>query len=161
MSDNDYKYLHKQWLGLIQPVGWVVSTSVLTEAGIIPAKNVVDLQLRLCNFIENENSGFTDFAINVLNWQDSDLIDSQGVLSELSIYLESYNETLSPTYVVPREEGGYLLLVNVIPGGTSLDDVISSDIGWNASPQAKFERLLKESRVYIGILSNGTDIRLV
>jgi hypothetical protein len=161
MSDNDYKYLHKQWLGLIQPVGWVVSTSVLTEAGIIPAKNVVDLQLRLCNFIENENSGFTDFAINVLNWQDSDLIDSQGVLSELSIYLESYNETLSPTYVVPSEEGGYLLLVNVIPGETSLDDVISSDTGWNASPQAKFERLLKESRVYIGILSNGTDIRLV
>ena len=37
----------------------------------------------------------------------------------------------------------------------------ASERHWQASPQAKFERLLRETRVPIGLLVNGTHLRLV
>ena len=37
----------------------------------------------------------------------------------------------------------------------------SSDRTWHAPPQARFERLLRETRVPIGLLCNATQIRLV
>ncbi|MFM7369045.1 MAG: Eco57I restriction-modification methylase domain-containing protein, partial [Sphaerospermopsis kisseleviana] len=163
MSNNEYKYLHKQWLGLIQPVGWVVSPGVLSEAGIIPQKNVVDLQIRLRNFIESqaESHNFADFAIEVLDWQESDLINTESVLAELSVYLESYQENLTPDYAVPGAEGGYLMLIQTLKSGQPLDEVVASNTGWQTTPQLKFERLLKESKVHIGILYNEIELRLV
>ena len=37
----------------------------------------------------------------------------------------------------------------------------AKDHRWQASPQARFERLLRETQVPIGLLSNGTHLRLV
>jgi len=37
----------------------------------------------------------------------------------------------------------------------------SKDHRWQASPQARFERLLRETQVPMGLLSNGTHLRLV
>jgi len=33
--------------------------------------------------------------------------------------------------------------------------------GWQASPQSKFERLLREKKIPVGLLCNGTELRLV
>ncbi len=43
-------------------------------------------------------------------------------------------------------------------------DRVSENIkstGWHATPQAKFERLLREKEIPIGILCNGRELRLV
>ena len=37
----------------------------------------------------------------------------------------------------------------------------SGDQGWRASPQERFERLLRETEVQLGLLFNGAQLRLV
>ena len=50
----------------------------------------------------------------------------------------------------------------MLPTDTQLDDApSSSDRTWHAPPQARFERLLRETRVPIGLLCNATQIRIV
>ena len=55
-----------------------------------------------------------------------------------------------------------MMLVNSHPVGTDLD-ALSTDgrSHWQASPHSKFERLLRETQVPIGLLLNGTHLRLV
>jgi hypothetical protein len=55
-----------------------------------------------------------------------------------------------------------MMLIQLLPTGTPLDDAPpSTDRTWHAPAQARFERLLRESRVPIGLLSNATQIRIV
>ena len=56
----------------------------------------------------------------------------------------------------------WLLLVRQIEAGISLDEIPDTkrEKGWIATPQQKFERLLRETGVPIGILCNGQSIRL-
>ncbi len=57
------------------------------------------------------------------------------------------------------------ILVQIISSGTDLDvvapELTKSSSGWHASPQAKFERLLRETQIPIGLLCNGRLLRLV
>src|SRR5262249_61706178 len=56
----------------------------------------------------------------------------------------------------------WLMLIQALPVGTPLDrEDARDDRHWKASPQARFERLLHETQVPIGLLCNGTEIRLV
>ncbi|HEX8200164.1 MAG TPA: hypothetical protein VF590_06725 [Isosphaeraceae bacterium] len=56
----------------------------------------------------------------------------------------------------------WLMLIRVVPTGTALDDASAiDDQRWQASPGARFERLLRETQVPIGLLANGTHLRLV
>jgi hypothetical protein len=79
-----------------------------------------------------------------------------------------YNETLRPTYALREFEPvagktrEWILLVKVLPTGTDFDAVEETDSRhWQASPQAKFERLLRQTQIPIGLLFNGRQIRLV
>ena len=54
------------------------------------------------------------------------------------------------------------MLIESIPVGRDLDEAPSTEgHKWEASPQVKFERLLRETQVPIGLLFNGTRLRLV
>ena len=89
---------------------------------------------------------------------------SDPVPAELEAVLENYNETLRPTYALRNLSGDnkWLLLVEVLPTGTDLDQAYAPhDRGWQASPQARFERLLRQTGVSTGLLVNGRQIRLV
>ena len=89
---------------------------------------------------------------------------AEPVPPELEVNLENYNETLRPTYALRslNGDGKWLLLVEVLPTGTDLDTAYAPhDRGWQASPQARFERLLRQTGVPIGLLVNGRQIRLV
>ena len=89
---------------------------------------------------------------------------AEPVPPELEVNLENYNETLRPTYALRSlsGDGKWLLLVEVLPTGTDLDTAYAPhDRGWQASPQARFERLLRQTDVPIGLLVNGRQIRLV
>ena len=55
-----------------------------------------------------------------------------------------------------------MMLVRLLPQGVALDQVASTDDRhWQATPHAKFERLLRETRVPIGLLVSGSQVRLV
>ena len=80
----------------------------------------------------------------------------------LEVTLTEYNETLRPTYAVrdpeSKAEGQspWMMLVQVLPArDLDLDDVTETDRHrWQASPQARFERLLRDPHdpVPIGLL---------
>ncbi|MBN3950113.1 MAG: N-6 DNA methylase [Nostoc sp. NMS7] len=173
MANDPEIRLHKEWLGFLQPVGLVVSPPALSAAQAVVNRNVVELQQILQELarrkplsgdIEKETFAIDDFpafTINVLGWQPEDLVVSP---ESLAIALPDYNEVLTPTYSVPDLNGGWMMLVQVLADGTELDNAGAEDsksTGWHASPQSKFERLLKETKVYTGLLCNGTDLRLV
>ena len=173
MANDPEIRLHKEWLGFLQPVGLVVSPPALSAAQALVNRNVVELQQTLQEVarreplsgdIGKETFGIDDFpafTINVLGWQPEDLVVSP---EELAIALPDYNEVLTPTYAVPDPNGNWMMLVQVLPDGTELDNTGAEDsksTGWHASPQSKFERLLKETKVYTGLLCNGTELRLV
>ena len=81
--------------------------------------------------------------------------------------LPEYGETLRPTYAVPEPstEPEARALADARPGAaagrTSTTIAEDDEHRWQASPQARFERLLRETQVPIGLLSNGTHLRLV
>jgi hypothetical protein len=92
-----------------------------------------------------------------------------------SVHLPQQQESLSPTHVVLDLEGGNatdgeaprpLLLVREEATNLDLDALPPEHRdhekqGWRASPQARFERLLRDTGVHLGLLFNGASIRLV
>jgi hypothetical protein len=172
---------HQEWLGYLQPMGLVVSPPALAAAGAYANKNIIPDHARFLDCVEEITiDGETDtrpsiprfarFATHVLGWEPADLFgsDEGGPLpNSLEVTLPEYNETLRPTFAV-REftnlagaDARWLLLIQKVKAGISLDDVAETDDHrWQASPQARFERLLRGTQVPIGLISNGVSLRL-
>jgi hypothetical protein len=171
---------HKAWLGYIQPDGLVVSPAALVDAQVLLDRNTLPLQERFLPFVEEaEHDGdapvttikdFARFAREFLEWPDDCLygLDGNRPLPEsLFVSLSNFGETIAPSFAFkdlrPKDtERPWLLLVQTLPLGTDLDARQSrNDSDWNASPSQRFERLLRETGVSIGLLSNGERVRLI
>ncbi len=181
MAKNDPELrVHKDWLGLLQPVGLVVSPPALIKAQAVPSQNVAELQQKLLFVVENppESALGTDdepaigdllaFFRTVLDWSLDDIADAPGgpsIPDGLELILPDYHETLRPTYAVldSMGDGECLMLVQVLSRGTALDEACDEEgrTGWSASPQAKLERLMREVKVPAGLLCNGDAVRLI
>ena len=62
----------------------------------------------------------------------------------------------------PIDAKPWLMLLQELPSGTRLDVPVESKLsGWSASPTRRFERLLRETEVPIGLLTNSTHIQLI
>jgi hypothetical protein len=169
--DNPQRF-HQEWLGYLQPSGLVVSPPALVAAQAFPQKNVIADQQRLIDLVAESDPpsivDFPRFAREFLGWEPLDLAGADGgaeLPETLSVPLTEHGETLSPTYAVPDPEnaGAWLLLIKVEPVGVDLDRTKDDDGDgrWNAGPQLRFERLLRETGVSAGLLTNGTHLRLV
>lgn len=171
---------HKEWLGLLQPVGLVVSPPALIKAqAVVDRGRLVDLQERLQAVVSMEViprrteevvriQDFPFFTQKVLGWQEQDLVGAPGqeeLPEDFSVALPSYGETLRPSYAVQDPDTKqWALLIQEIEAGLPFDEddpAAATGHGWKASIQAKFERLLRETGVAAGLLVNGTEIRLV
>ena len=74
---------HKAWLGLLQPVGLVVSPPALVKAQVVLDKNAAPIQQAMHAVVERPASMYDDadpvladfprFAAEVLGWQPEDL----------------------------------------------------------------------------------------
>ena len=108
---------------------------------------------------------------DVFNWEPGDILGAPGakpIPSDLEINLPEYGETLRPTFAVnefePKEgQNPWLMLIQEVKPGLDLDEIAAGEDErhWQASPHARFEPLLRESKVPIGVLSNQTHLRLV
>lgn len=170
---------HKAWLGYIQPDGLVVSPAALVDAQVLLDRNSLPLQERFLPYVkEIERDGddpltviddFATFAREFLEWPDEYLFglsDGRPLPEALTVALPEFGETLTPSFAFkdprPKDpDNPWLLLVQTLPLGTDLDANQGGDErGWNVSPSRRFERLLRETRVPIGLLSNGARVRL-
>ena len=170
MAQDPELIRHKEWLGFLQPVGLVVSPPALVKFQCVPNRNIVELQQAFQEIITTNSdesqaliSDFPAFVTEVLGWEPYDLVAE--IAPEFTVPLPDYGETLKPTYTVLDPEAVRpCILVQIIENNRPFDelDLESEKAGqWNASPQAKFERLLRETSVNVGLLCNGSLLRLV
>lgn len=182
------KALNEQWLGLVQPVGLVVAPAVLTKLELVPEQRIARLsalQLDLTGLLDEVDGvndqpvkvvpSFQQLATELLGWRDSDLVPVSALNPVPEVVLSDYGETLRPTHGVPKLEGeGLQALVLDLTQWRDASGTLApqwgrdfdaawnpTGNGWDATPQQRFERLLKESEHPIDLSFNGSQLRLV
>jgi hypothetical protein len=163
---------HRRWLGYAQPVGLVVSPPALLAAQAYVNRNIAAEHRAFVAEVREMPlpDGLTApviadwprLLVEQFGWQAEDL---QSAPPPLWIALPEYHDVLRPTHAVralnPAPGASeWLALMQVCPNGLALDQSLAA-AGWPASPQARFERLLRETRIPIGLLSNGLELRLI
>jgi N-6 DNA Methylase len=185
MSDADKRF-HEQWLGMAQPTeGLVVSLPVLVEAQCME-KLPREVHVRFLEELVQDADerlrigSLRSVLTRVLELGPERFDDEDALPKELQLYVPEGRQTLRPTCALkwpkaPEAEAlaaeatpasnaarPYAMLVwEISPEVLSLDKAETVTGAWEYPVQAKFERLLRESRVPIGLLSNGYEARLV
>ena len=163
---------HRRWLGYAQPVGLVVSPPALLDAQAYLNRNIAAehrafvAEVREMPLPDGLTAPvITDWPrllVEQFGWQADDL---QPAPLSLLVALPEYHDVLRASHAVRALKPApgaseWLALMQVCENGTALDEPVVS-AGWPASPQARFERLLRETQHPIGLLSNGLELRLV
>ena len=176
MADRDRRALifaHQEWLGFVQPVGLVVAPTVMVDAQVVPDRNIAGRQREFRETLEETRNGsmagwrapdLRRLFLDWLGWEDDDLADAARHRDALEVALPELQAVLSPTWAVPSEEGGdgdWTILVRVEDDGAGLDETPADGGGWNATRHARFERLLRETGIPIGLLCTDERIRLI
>ena len=178
MAKDPEQLAHQEWLGYVQPVGLVVSIPALLAAQAHVNRNIATEHQEFLGCLSRgkrdelvpEIRDFPTFTQKVFGWEPADLVDMSGddeAAKSLEVTLPEYSETLRPTWAVkefkPNEgQKPWMMLVQAYPIGTDLDKSHAPDERhWQASPEARIERLLRETEVPAGLLFNGTHLRLV
>jgi hypothetical protein len=169
MADDAYNRLleiHRRWIGYVQPIGLLVAPVVLVQHGMGADSNVGADQVRLAAHVTPGTDRVTDFHAflnDILGWQSNDIVPAP---DSLAVSLPELGATLRPTYAVPDpapEDGHspWQMLIGVEPNDTDLDAIDDAGRAWAATPHARFERLLRATEIHVGLLTNGSDFRLV
>jgi hypothetical protein len=172
---------HQAWLGALQPEGLVVSPAALVDAQAILNTRAIDIQVRFLSAVSTVKSkdddelkviaDFPAFARTFLEWPDDCLFGAdpgRPLPDQFAVALPAFGETLTCDFAFqdpqPKDTANpWLLVVKILNRGTDLDREQAPDqpTGWTASPSRRFERLLRETGVPIGLLCNGTHLRLI
>ncbi len=178
MADRERRSLifaHQEWLGFVQPVGLVVAPTVMVDAQVVPDRNVSGRQRDFRELLEEDGNGATArwrapdlrrVFLDWLGWEDDDLVNAASHRETIEISLPELQVVLAPTWAVPGEQQAnsdteWTMLVRVEDGGADLDRPPDDGAGWNATRHARFERLLRETGVPIGLLCTDERIRLI
>ena len=184
MSDQARKF-HEQWLGMCQPSeGLVVSVPVLVEAQCMEKLDrEVQQTLLSCTAKDTEGRRYvpdlSQLLSAVLGLEAELLDDAESLPKPLRLYVPEGKQELRPTLALKRKKSAserhkeeadlpaaatagrdYLALIWDVPAKVDLDKPETVTGPWEYPAQAKFDRLLRECRVPIGVLSNGREIRL-
>jgi hypothetical protein len=170
---------HRRWLGYLQPDGLVFSAVALVDSQIqINQSLYIEAQAALNSVLSTGSEGepelphFTTFAAGFLGWDPSRIL-YWAVADECPVALQTAvsegGEILRPDgaykFRDPTQasdpERPYHLLIRQLPAGTDPDAVQESSHGWSASPVQKFERLLRQNKIPVGLLLTPTSLRLV
>ena len=166
-------FAHQEWLGFVQPVGLLLSPIVMVDAQVVPDRNISGRQREFRELLEEDGSGATArwlasdlrrVFLDYLSWEEGDLLDASGHRDALEIALPELQVVLSSTWAVPGDENTdseWAMLVRVEDRSADLDKPPDDGAGWNATRHARFERLLRETGVPIGLLCTHERIRLI
>jgi hypothetical protein len=164
MSAQDYQFEdHQKWLGYLQPEGLVVSPQVLVDSQVFINRNSAPLQQRFREYLDSRGqiSDLLSLLTGFFGWPANSLLGTEKggpIPEELKIPLKEYGELLEPTYALRERAGaGIILLIKESEG--DLDERDRSD--WGVSPSQRFERLLRDAQVPIGLLANRNALRLI
>ena len=158
-----------EWLDHVQPVGLVVAPVLLKGLGLVPARQTQADTAAVAALLNDdlETQALHDawaFVHQVLGWEAEQVVGSPGappVPELLHVRLPEQGTTLSPTWAVKELGGdgqGWQLLVRVEAPGVD-PDARGALEGWEATPHQRFERLLRETSVFAGLLISEKNDR--
>jgi len=183
MTDADRRF-HEEWYGMVQPSeGLVVSIPVLVDAQCLE-RQPRELHARFRSLLleDSDNPRLDRLAplfAEILELDTSRFDEEQALPKELSLYVPEGKQLLRPSRALKRLKATerplaadatpaavaarpYAMLIWEVPSEIVKMDKPETVTGaWDYPVQAKFERLLRECRVPIGLLSNGLEMRLV
>jgi hypothetical protein len=158
-----------EWLDLVRPVGLVVAPGLLKELGLSP-----ELQTRTDNAAvaellspeDEDEPALSDawaFAEGILGWPAARVAGAPGgppLPDDLCKLLPEYDTVLEPHWAVAGVDGSWQLLVRIEGPGIG-PETRGALAGWEATPHQRFERLLRETDIPIGVLISDNELRLV
>jgi hypothetical protein len=151
-----------EWIDFVRPVGLVVAPVLLKELGLAPSRQTQADTAVIASHIGDDSSkpAFNDiwaFFEELLGWKAWHVAgspDGPTLPDELYIRLPDHDTTLSPTWAVAELGTGttpWQLLVRIEAHGIDPDGRAVLE-GWEATPHQRFERLLRETGVFAGLL---------
>jgi hypothetical protein len=161
-----------EWLDHVQPVGLVVAPSLLKRLGRTPLRQTPIDSGAVTELLERDTSkpALRDpwtFMEQVLGWEARHVAGAPGGPpipdEELFVALPEHDTTLKPTWAVAELGEGeqrWQLLIRVEAAGVDADKRGALD-GWEATPHQRFERLLRDTGVYAGLLVTDNALRLI
>jgi hypothetical protein len=160
-----------EWLDHVQPVGLVVAPAVLKDLILepTPQSQADSAEVEVLIDPDPAKQALPDpwaFGEAILGWEARMVAGAPGgpVLPDsLSLRLPEHDTTLSPDWAVADSSGGdqpWQLLVRLEDPGVDPDQRGALG-GWEATPHQRFERLLRETSVFAGLMITDKDIRLV
>jgi len=161
-SRESLVYLHKAWIGYVQPQGLVVTAAVLAEADIFPPLDLLEIQERFAEFARTAKHlpSFQAFARDFLEWPDDLAVWADAVSPQLAASVDG--EALSPSFaVLDPDTGAPLVLGLSVDPSRDLDARGGKGPRTALSPHQTLEKLLWETGVSMGIVENGRAVRLV
>ena len=180
MADDAALKDHQTWLAYLQPEGLVVSAAALVDSQVVLDRaQLPRMQQDFLPFTTDADvddktvealRSLPEFLCEFLGWSKESLLGTDGnepIPDKLIVDLPEFGETLRPDFVLrdPKPTDSkrpWLMLIKELPVGADLDDAhTGQDQQWSASAARRFERLLRETRVPIGLLSNRTAVRLI
>jgi hypothetical protein len=169
MAAEIYRDPDLEWLDHVPPVGLVVAPTLLKELGLLPLRQTPIDTGQVAEIIGPELSkpALTDpwaFFEHVLGWEARHVAGAPGgpaIPDELLVALPEHGTTLRPTWAVAELGDGdrrWQLLVRIEVPGVDPDARNALD-GWEATPHQRFERLLRDTGVFAGLLISERDER--
>lgn len=160
-----------EWLDHIQPVGLVIAPSVLKELGLTPLHQSPIDTGAVAELLNTDSDGpaILDpwaFAEQVLGWEarhTAGTAEGPEIPDQLIVRLPEHSTTLSPHWAVAElgeADQPWQLLVRIEDAGIDPDTRSQLD-GWEATPHQRFERLLRDTGVFAGVMITDKVIRLV
>lgn len=158
-----------EWLDHVPPVGFVVAPTLIKELGLVPSRQsaVNTGQVAEIVGVDAGTPAFSEpwlFFENVLGWEAQYVAGAPGgppIPDELLVALPEHGTTLAPTWAVAELGNGdrpWQLLVRVEAPGVDPDGRNALD-GWEATPHQRFERLLRDTGVFAGLLISEREER--
>ncbi len=169
MVTEIYRDPDLEWLDHVPPVGLVVAPTLLKELGLAPLRQTpIDTGV-VGELVGAELSkpALADpwaFVERVLGWEARHVAGVPGgpaIPDELLVALPEHATTLRPTWAVAElgeTECPWQLLVRIEAPGVDPDARNALD-GWEATPHQRFERLLRDTNVFAGLLISERETR--
>jgi hypothetical protein len=164
-SDREF-----EWLDYVQPVGLVLARSLLKSLSLNPERKTKAEEEAVTELLSGNETGPALLEAwplfeRVLGWNARNVAGAPGgepLPPELTIRLPDYDTSLSPTWAVRgvKGEADWQLFVRIEEAGIDPEKRGVLD-GWEATPHQRFERLLRETQVYTGVLLTDNELRLI
>jgi hypothetical protein len=169
---------HQEWINYLQPEGLVVSARALIDAQVyLDAATLRETQERLRGLVLDTSDpdeprvrlDLPAVLSEFLAWPTDQIDGWNGAALPADLVYENADlgVRLAPTFALrataPKEgDPRWLMLVQALAAGEQLDTETEVErSSWKTTPSRRFERLLRETKVPIGLIADAKSIRLV